>query len=192
MIAEDPEYLVPSHTRPIVGNADVVAALQAYQDGVHSVLDQTVAGMNRGLRPDELVETVRLPEELARNPYLREFYGTVPWAVRAIHTFHLGWFDGNATNLFPLSNTERAERLAELVGGVGPLLAEGAESLEDGAFQWAAEVADYVLFTDSENRAALLLKAAALEALAERQISANARNWYLTSAQWLRQQAGTR
>ena len=36
---------------------------------------------------------------------------------------------------------------------------------------------------------ALLLKAEALEALGEQQISANARNWYLTSVQWLRERA---
>ena len=57
-------------------------------------------------------------------------------------------------------------------------------------YQWAAEVADYVLFVEEDNREARLLKADALEAMGERQISANARNWYLTGAQWLRRQAG--
>jgi alkyl sulfatase BDS1-like metallo-beta-lactamase superfamily hydrolase len=189
MIDEDPEYLVPSHSRPIIGNQNVREALQAYHDGVKSVLDQTIAGMNQGLRPDELARTVRLPEELAQNPYLREFYGTVEWSVRAIYTFYLGWFDGNASSLFPLTNVERSERLVELVGGITPLLAVGAAALEREDYQWAAEVADYVLFVEEDNREARLLKADALEAMGERQISANARNWYLTSAQWLRNQA---
>lgn len=192
MIAEDPEFLVPSHTRPIVGNAAVHQALQAYHDGVKSVLDQTIAGMNQGLRPDELAATVRLPEELAQNPYLREYYGTVEWSVRTIYSYHLGWFDGNATNLFPLADSERAQRIVELAGGITPLLAVGQAALERGDFRWAAEVADYVLLVDGDDRGALLLKADALEALGERQISANARNWYLTSAQSLRRQAGDR
>src|SRR4029079_13091491 len=51
---------------------------------------------------DELVERVRLPAELAASPYLQEFYGTVWWSARAIYTAYAGWFDGNATNLFPL------------------------------------------------------------------------------------------
>jgi uncharacterized sulfatase len=189
MIAEEPEYLVPSHTRPIAGADNVRGALQAYHDGVKSVLDQTIAGMNRGLRPDELAEQVRLPPELAENPYLREYYGTVEWSVRTIYSYYLGWFDGNATNLFPLSNDDRAERMVELVGGIAPLLAVGAAALEDEDYTWAAEVADYVLVVDEDNREAQLLKADALEALGELQISANARNWYLSSAQWLRQQA---
>jgi len=192
MIAEDPEYLVPSHTRPIMGRDEVHGALQAYHDGVKSILDQTIAGMNRGLRPDELADSVRLPGELAENPWLREYYGTVEWSVRTIYDYYLGWFDGNATNLFPLSNVERASRIAELVGGVGPLLAVGQRAADEQDWQWAAEVADYVLFTDPGNREAQLLKADALEAMGEQQISANARNWYLSSAQWLRRQAAGR
>jgi alkyl sulfatase BDS1-like metallo-beta-lactamase superfamily hydrolase len=192
MIAEDPEYLVPSHTRPIVGRDDVHAALVAYHDGVKSILEQTIAGMNRGLRPDELADSVRLPADLAQNPWLREYYGTVEWSVRTIYDYYLGWFDGNATSLFPLSSVERASRIAELVGGVGPLLAVGRAASDEGDWQWAAEVADYVLFVDEGNREAQLLKADALEALGEQQISANARNWYLSSAQWLRRQAGGR
>jgi alkyl sulfatase BDS1-like metallo-beta-lactamase superfamily hydrolase len=190
MIAEDAEHLVPSHTRPISGRDNVRAALQAYHDGIRSVLDQTIAGMNAGLRPDELVATVRLPDELARNPYLREYYGTVEWSVRAIYTFYLGWFDGNATNLFPLSGTERAERISRLAGGPDRLLAEARQAASAGDYQWAAELADYVLLLEADHREALLLKATALEQLGERQISANARNWYLTSAQWLRNRAG--
>jgi uncharacterized sulfatase len=148
--------------------------------------------MNQGLRPDELAATVRLPEELARNPYLREYYGTVEWSVRTIYSYHLGWFDGNATNLFPLSDSARAERIVEMTGGITPLLAVGRAALQSEDFQWAAEVADYVLLVDEDNRGALRMKADALEALGGRQISANARNWYLTSAEWLRQQAGDR
>jgi alkyl sulfatase BDS1-like metallo-beta-lactamase superfamily hydrolase len=164
-------------------------ALQGYHDGVQSVLDQTLAGMDAGLRPDELVDSVRLPEELANNPNLREFYGTVPWAVRAIYTYYLGWFDGNAANLFPLSDGERAGRIVRLAGGTDRLMVEGREALGRGEAQWAAEVADMVLYVEPERGEAMLLKASALETLAERQISANARNWYLTSAQWLRGRA---
>jgi uncharacterized sulfatase len=189
MVAEEPEHLVPSHTRPVSGAA-ARAALQAYHDGVRSVLDQTIEGMNQGLRPDELARTVRLPDELAANPFLREFYGTVEWSVRTIYSYYLGWFDGNATNLFPLSNAERAERLLALLGGADAVAAEARAALERGDAQWAAELIDHVLVAEPARRDALLLKAEALEDMGERQISANARNWYLTSALWLRREAG--
>ena len=179
------DYLVPSHTRPISGAAAVHAALTAYHDGIKSVLDQTIGGIREGLRPDELVQRVKLPAGLASNPYLQEFYGTVSWAVRAIYTDYIGWFDGNATNLFPLSTTDRAAVILDLAGGETPVLAKARAAFGLGKFQLTAELADYVLAVHPDNRDAKNLKAQALMELGERQISANGRNFYLSSAQYL-------
>lgn len=185
MIALQPEFLVPSHTRPVLGGEQVKAALTAYHDGLESLLEQTIAGMKRGLRPDELVENVKMPPELAENPFLQEVYGTVPWTVRAIYTYYLGWFDGNATNLFPLSHRDRAVRIVALAGGPESLLEKARAALEAGDLQWTAELTDYLLALDDAHREARELKAAALRALGENQLSANARNYYLTSAKAL-------
>ncbi len=185
MIDEAPDHLVPSHTRPLSGAAVVRSALTAYRDGVKSVLDQTVAGMREGLRPDELVERVKLPADLADNPYLQEFYGTVAWSVRAIYTYHLGWFDGNATNLFPLSTREHAARVLDLAGGESVVLEKARVALSKGEFQWAAELADYVLAGQPSHAAARQLKGRALMELGERQGNAGARNYYLSVAQRL-------
>src|SRR5262245_34760034 len=84
MIELGPEDVVPSHTRPVLGAAAARAALTAYRDGIRSILDQTIEGMKRGERPDELVRRVKLPPPLAENPYLQEFYGGVEWTVRGI------------------------------------------------------------------------------------------------------------
>ena len=185
MLAEAAEYLVPSHSRPIIGAAATKAALTAYHDGIKSVLDQTIAGMKTGLRPDELVDKVKLPPELAASPYLQEFYGGIAWSVRAIYTYYLGWFDGNATNLFPLSGKDRAARVLELAGGQAIVLAKTREALANKDFQWAAELADYVLATQPNHREAKQLKATAFSELGERQANGTARNFYLSSAQFL-------
>ncbi len=50
---------------------------------------------------------------------------------------------------------------------------------------WSAELADYVIATDSTNAAAREVKARALTELGERQINANARNYYLSAAHYL-------
>jgi alkyl sulfatase BDS1-like metallo-beta-lactamase superfamily hydrolase len=142
MIDLGAEHLVPSHTRPISGAFDVRAALTAYRDGIKSVQDQTVEGMRKGERPDELVQHVKLPPPLSDNPYLQEFYGTVAWAVRAIYTDYLGWFDGNATHLFPLPEKERAAKIIALAGGSARVLSGAREALTAREFQWAAELAD--------------------------------------------------
>ena len=95
MLKEGAEFLVPGHTRPIIGKAAVAEALTDYRDAIRFVFDKTIEGMNQGLTPDELVAYVKLPARLAEKDYLREYYGNVEWAVRAIFEGYLGWFDGN-------------------------------------------------------------------------------------------------
>jgi uncharacterized sulfatase len=185
LIALGAEHVVPGHTRPVSGEANAREALTTYRDGIQSVYDQTIEGMKKGERPDELVAHVRLPPRLAESPYLHEYYGTVEWAVRAIYSDRLGWFDGNATRLFPLPEKERALKMVALAGGEPALLSRAAEAMANGEFRWAAELADCVLATDDRHAGARRLKARALTELGERQTSANARNYYLSVAQYL-------
>ena len=182
MIELRPEHVVPSHTRPVIGGGPARAALTAYRDGIKSILDQTIQGMRQGERPDELAQHVKLPPDLAGNPYLQEFYGSVEWTVRGIYADRVGWFDGNATNLFPLPEKDRASKLVGLIGGPDQVLARGREALAAHEYKWAAELADYVLANDGGNASAKRIKAQALMELGERQINAIARNYYLSSA----------
>ena len=189
MLQYDIEHLVPSHTRPISGKARIRSLLTDYRDAIRFVHDETIAGINKGLTPEQLVESVKLPSRLAENPYLAEYYGTVAWSVRNIYTGYLGWFDGNATNLFPMSTRDRAERIAELAGGAEVLLERLRKAVEAGDHQWAAELADLVIALDPDAAEPKLREADALAALGEKQISANGRNYYLTRAQQLRRVA---
>ena len=186
MIGENAEYLIPSHTRPVSGEREVRERLTAYRDAVLFVYEATVDGINAGKTPNQIAHEVQLPASLAAAPYLQEFYGTVPWAVRAIYAGELGWFSGNATELFPLSDQERARRMVDLTGGMAQLLAGVERALDSADYQWAAELADHVLAIEPSHQAARMMKARALEALGRQQISANARNYFLSSAVELR------
>jgi alkyl sulfatase BDS1-like metallo-beta-lactamase superfamily hydrolase len=65
------------------------------------------------------------------------------------------------------------------------VLSRARRALAGEDFQWAAELTDYVRAIDDGNVEAKRLKAAALSELGERQISAIARNYYLSAAQYL-------
>lgn len=187
MLAEgEIEYLVPSHTRPVTGAVNVEQTLTNYRDAIRYVYDATVAGINEGKTPIELSHEIQLPEHLASAPALQEFYGTVAWSVRSVYSGLLGWFDGNAANLFPHSALERAERMAKLAGGVERLRVAAEQALAAGDAQWTAELADHLLALNANDTEARHLKADALTMLGERQTSANGRNYYLTQAQQLR------
>jgi len=189
LLSVEAEYLVGGHTRPISGAEAVRTTLEAYRDGIRSIFTQTIEGINQGLTPDELVETVRLPDSLASAEVLTPYYGNPEWAVRAIFSGYLGWFDGNPTNLFALAPRDEAERMADLAGGADRLLARAETALAAGDPQWTAQLCDYLLALDYETTRAQLLKADALAELAERNLTATARNYYLTVAQELRKAA---
>ena len=75
--------------------------------------------------------------------------------------------------------------MIELGGGRDLVLSRARRALANKDFQWAAELTDYVLAIDDANDDAKRLKAAALSELGERQISAIARNYYLSAAQYI-------
>jgi alkyl sulfatase BDS1-like metallo-beta-lactamase superfamily hydrolase len=177
-----PEFLVPSHTRPITGAQKIFGVLTDYRDAIQYVHDQTVRAMNEGLTPDAIVERVKLPPHLAAKPYLQEYYGRVDWSVRAIFAGYLGWFGGNATDLMPLDREGRARRFSALAGGREALLERARAAAEGGDHAWALELSDHLLALDPSGDEALGIRAAALRALGEMQISANGRSYYLTQA----------
>ncbi|MHA6833490.1 alkyl sulfatase dimerization domain-containing protein [Ralstonia pseudosolanacearum] len=187
LIALNPRYIVPGHMSVIQNSSEARGALTAYRDGIKFVYEKTMEGMAKGKTPDELVEEVKLPEELAKHPYLQEFYGTVAWSVRGIYTQNAGWFDGNPTKIFPLSDKERAGKLVALIGGRERILKNAESALKNQEFQWAAEQVDYLLALDKNDKSAIDVKVRALRALGERQMNATARNYYLTVANNLRE-----
>ncbi|VGO17633.1 Putative alkyl/aryl-sulfatase YjcS [Pontiella desulfatans] len=189
MLQENPDKLVPGHTRPITDKALVIEMLTNYRDAIRFVFDKTIEGMNKGLTPDELAETVKLPQKYAEKDYLKEYYGNVEWAVRSIFAGTLGWFDGNPTSLFSLPVKEEAERMAALAGGKDKLEQAAAQALENKDYQWTAQLCDHLIALDPAAAQPKLMKAAALEGLAPNLLTATGRNYYLTCAQELRKAA---
>jgi uncharacterized sulfatase len=186
MLNEEPAFLVPGHTRPVIGKEEVAEILTDYRDAIRFVFDKTIEGMNKGLTPDELVSYVQLPERFKDKDHLRPYYGDPAWAVRSIFNGYLGWFDGNPSNLFPLPPKEEAQRLAALAGGKDVLLAKAKAALTERDFQWASQLCDHLLAIDPTAREPKLIKADALEAIAVDVLSGIGRNYYLTVAQELR------
>lgn len=176
------EYLVPSHTGPVSGADKIYQILTDYRDAIAYVHDQTIRGINTGLTPDELVDTIKLPEHLASSPYLAEFYGTVEWSIRSIFNGYLGWFDGNPATLFPLSPAEHAREMASLAGGTEKLMDHAESAFESGNLQWALELTDHLLRLAPSDKKVIELRVRILTALGEKQSNPNARHYYLTCA----------
>lgn len=179
LITYQADYLLPGHTRPIIGESNVKETLTNFRDAIDFILTETLNSMNQGMTIDEVAEAVKLPEKWASLPYLGEFYGTVAWSVRGIYTGYVGWFDGNPTNLNPLPIRSRAEKTIVLMGGIGAVLSAIRDALDKNDTQWAIELADILLAADSNNKTAKQCKAQGLITLGHQETSANGRNYYL-------------
>ncbi len=178
----NPEFLVPSHTRPLVGKDTIQKILLYYRDAIQFVHDQTVHHMNEGRTPDEIVELVKLPPHLSGSPYLKELYGQVDWSVRSIFTGYLGYFDGNASTLLPMARKEKANRMAQLSGGADELLQQAQNSLKENDFQWGLELTDYLQLLPVSKEEVLDIRHQCLIGLAEKTSNPNARSYYLSQA----------
>ncbi len=138
--------------------------------------------MNRGYYPEEIVEKVKLPANLASHPYLQELYGTVAWSVRGTYAGYIGWFNGDPVQLAPITHTERAQKIIELAGGVGAITEAARQAMEKGDAKWALELASHVFILNPDHAKAREVRLNALKALAAEQTSAIGRNYYLTMA----------
>ena len=171
-----PRRLVPGHTMPILEEATAAAALKDYSEAIRSVYDQTVKGINDGKSPNQIAREVELPRHLKDKPYLIEFYGTVPHAVRAIYSGLLGWFE--KSDYHPLEPKLKARKIAELSGGTQKLTEQMLSALEKEEYQWALELSDHLKWLDDGKRElARETKIKALRALGAREYNAPNRNY---------------
>jgi len=176
------EHLVPGHTRPLSGKDEIHKNLTNYSEAILSVYNQTIDGMNQGLSVEELCAKVQLPAHLKEADNLQEFYGSVPWGVRSIFFHLVGWFDGNPSQLYPLTPKAEATQIVRLAGGKDKIKEQFQQAIKEKEYQWGMQLADYLLALDNNNAEAKQMKILALRKSAATQINAPARNYYLSYA----------
>jgi alkyl sulfatase BDS1-like metallo-beta-lactamase superfamily hydrolase len=177
----EPEYLLPSHTKPLIGS-DVMETLTIYRDAIQYVHDQTIRLMNKGYSADEISNLIELPSEVSKSPFVREFYGTIRWSVKSIFNGYLGWFDGNVSNLDPLSSKDYAKRLVTLSGSEEKLFLSLQQAIEAKDMQWALQLSDSLLALNYKNDSTKKLRQEAIQFIGDRATNPNKRNYFLSSA----------
>jgi alkyl sulfatase BDS1-like metallo-beta-lactamase superfamily hydrolase len=180
------EVAFASHHWPQFGEPAWRDWLVAQRDAYRYLHDQTLRLANRGLAADEIAEVVTLPDTLAHQFHLRDYYGTVRHNVRGIVQRYLGWFDGNPATLNPHPRTERARRYVEAIGGADRVMALANEAFQTGDYRWVAELVNHLVFAEPQRADARALQADTLEQLGYQAESSVWRDFYLTGAQELR------
>jgi alkyl sulfatase BDS1-like metallo-beta-lactamase superfamily hydrolase len=176
-----PEHLAPSAGRPVAGAAEIDEMLANYSRAIRHVHDETVRCINAGQTVEEAIQEVKLPEDLAKLPYLRQKYGKLSWAVRGLFRQYTGWYTFNPTDLDPRPEPLRHRTLVR-VCGAAPLIERAQKALEERQYQLALELTDIVLSVQADHPFAARLRLGALQNLAGQSHNNVERNLYRNSA----------
>lgn len=182
MMEKPLENLIAGHSLPVLGKEKAQEALLVQRDAAQFINDQTIRALNNNLGPRETAETVQLPPHLANHPILSQTYHRVPWLVRGLYSRYGGWFSGDTVDLNPLKKSEEAKRMIVLAGGADAFLEHAENAFHQGDYQWAAQLANYMLDAKVKETTAKKIKIGALKAMAYASYSGNQRHYMLTDA----------
>ncbi len=186
LYGDEVEVAFQSHNWPHWGN-EVIGEYLVNTAAVYKFInDQTLTYINQGYTSDEISNMIKLPEELAKVWYTRQYYGTVAHNSKAVYQKYMGWYDANPVNLNPLEPSESAKKWVEYLGDVDKVLELAKQDFDKGEYQWVAEITSVIVYADPTNKAARFLCADALEQLGYQAESGTWRNAYLTAALELR------
>ena len=192
LYGNEAEVTFQSHNWPHWGNETVNKYLMDNASIYQFINDQTLTYINQGYTADEISNMIRLPEELEKVWYTRQYYGTLKHNSQAVYQKYMGWYDANPVHLDPLEPTESAKKWVEYLGDTDEVLRKAKADFDKGEYRWVAEVTNVLVYADPENEAARFLCADALEQLGYQSESGTWRNAYLSASLELREgnQAG--
>lgn len=143
MADKEPDLIVPAHGLPITGRDRIAGVLDTIATTLETLVDQVLAMMNEGATLDQIVHTVRVPDQLLALPYLRPLYDEPEFVVRGVWRQFGGWWDGAASRLKPSPDAAVGSAVADLAGGTTALLAKAQELAERGDLRLACHLADF-------------------------------------------------
>lgn len=176
------EVLLPGHGPPIFGADRVALALSETSQLLRTIHDQTVAAMNEGLRLDDVVASVVIPQELLQRPYLRPVYDDPAFIIRNVWRRYGGWWDGNPAHLLPPRERALATEVAALSGG-SFALAQRAQRIAVDDLPLACQLAEWAYAAAPTDEAVRRIRADLYRQRSDAETSLMARSIFSAAAE---------
>ncbi len=177
-----PEILLNTHTRAVLGQEEVMKRLTGYMDQISLTYDQTLRGILGGLSLGDLRNAIYLPPHLSEVAENAQVYGETVHYPEAIYQYVIGWFDGDVTTLFEVGTNEEAARLVDLMGGRDKVIDAARIALDAEEYAWSAQLTQYVYLLEPMDSQVRQLKADALRQMAYRTTGSIPRAFLMTEA----------
>lgn len=118
----EPAIILPGHGPAMTDPATISEELRILAEALKLIVEQVVDGLNSGLRVDEAVETVELPEGMRGHHALRTVYATPQDIARMVAMRYTGWWDGLPSSYNPPTASAWAKTVVTLSGGLETLI----------------------------------------------------------------------
>jgi alkyl sulfatase BDS1-like metallo-beta-lactamase superfamily hydrolase len=158
--------MLPGHGDPIHGAEAIRRGLLEQAEFLRSVVAQAIAGLNAGLRHDEIARSIRVPEHLAGLDHLQPTYDRPEFIARNVIRRYGGWFDGYAADLMPAAGEEIGAEVVALAGGMERLAARARE-LAPTNLPLACHLAEWAYLADPDDEVARAVVAEVFSARAD-------------------------
>ncbi len=150
MAALKPGLVLPGHGAAMTDPQQAAHRFRLLAEALESITEQTIAGLNAGLRKDQVPATVRLPGHLAGEPTLAEQYVSVADISKMVVKRYTGWWDDIPSHWTPAPLEEEAAELTALAGGSSHV-AERARALLTTDIRLASHLADWAYLADPDD-----------------------------------------
>ncbi|MBS0319717.1 MAG: MBL fold metallo-hydrolase [Proteobacteria bacterium] len=180
------EVMFASHSWPRWGNARIQEVLRAQRDTYANLNNQTLHYANLGVTINEIQNVYELPKSLQQQWPAHSYHGSEMHNSRGVINRFLGYWDGNPTNIAPLSPQDSAPLYVEMMGGSDKIIAKGKELVAQGKYREATEILNKLVLAQPKNQPAKNVLADAFEQLGYQKESPTLRNIYLQGAFELR------
>ena len=186
LFGNEAEVMFASHSWPRWGNERIQEVMRSQRDTYAHLNNGVLHLANQGVTINQIHNVYEVPKSLQQQWSARSYHGSVEHNSRAVVNRYLGYWDGNPTNLIPLSPEDSAPLYVEMMGGAGPIIAKGKELYKQGKYLLAQEILNKLVFAEPENQQAKDLLADVFEQIGYQKESPSVRNSFLAAAYELR------
>lgn len=140
MLTHRPELVAPAHGLPVQSLRRAERVLTSVAEALEHLVGSVIELLNVDAPLDEVLHTVKVPDDVISLPWLRPFYDEPEFVVRNIYRTYGGWWDGNPAKLLPAREATVAAEVVALTGGTAPLVARAQALAAEGDLRTACEL----------------------------------------------------
>jgi alkyl sulfatase BDS1-like metallo-beta-lactamase superfamily hydrolase len=123
MAALEPAVVMPAHGEALTDPAVIQENFRVLAEALDYIVNHTIAGLNQGLRKDQVFQSLQLPEHLANHPSLNVQYVSPQDISKMVLKEYTGWWDDVPADWSPAALEDQAAMIVELAGGIDALVA---------------------------------------------------------------------